>query len=88
MAAQMGVGTFRAYQRRMNRIAATDVDDHPATAVFEVVGCHRDDPHRLLLLGDDRRYYQQALPDGSPIPVDPGDDWLVDRRPRSPQVAA
>ena len=51
----------------------------PVTTVFAVVGEHRDDPDRLLLLGDDGRYYGHRLPDGPTTPVDePDGRWVVD----------
>lgn len=49
-----------------------------AAIVFAVVGQHRADPARLLLLGDDGRHYgYQAA--GHTAPVTPGHDWLLDR---------
>lgn len=59
------------------------------TNIFVVVGEHRDDPVRLLLLGADGRYYDQTLPSGRPVPADPADAWIVDREaPRVEDVAA
>lgn len=49
------------------------------TNVFAVVGEHRAEPDRLLLLGDDGRYYAFAA-DGRPAEVDPGDAWALDDR--------
>jgi hypothetical protein len=46
------------------------------TNVFAVVGEHRAEPERLLLLGDDGRYY--AFADGRPAEVEPGDAWALD----------
>ena len=46
--------------------------------IFSVVGQHRDDPDRLLLLGEDGRHYQYDLPRDATTPVDPTDGWLVD----------
>jgi hypothetical protein len=51
------------------------------TTVFAAVGEHREDPDRLLLLGDDGRYYALALPDGPTTPVEPGEEWVVDEAP-------
>ena len=48
------------------------------TTVFAVVGEHRDDPNRLLLLGDDGRHYGHRLPDGPTTPVEPDGRWVVD----------
>jgi len=47
------------------------------TNVFAVVGEHRAEPERLLLLGDDGRYYAFAA-DGRPAEVEPGDAWSLD----------
>ncbi len=59
------------------------------TNVFAAIGHHRHDPCRLLLLGSDGLRYAQPLPDGEPVPVDPGDDgWVVDEVvPRPDEVA-
>jgi hypothetical protein len=54
------------------------------TSIFVVVGEHRDDPLRLLLLGADGRYYDQTLPSGRPVPADPAGAWIVD--PEAPLV--
>ena len=48
------------------------------TTVFAVVGEHRDDPDRLLLLGEDGRHYEHRLPDGPTTPVEPDDAWTLD----------
>lgn len=51
----------------------------PSTpAVFAVVGEHRANPDRLLLLGDDGRYYAYETADGVPIAVELTPDWVVD----------
>ena len=47
------------------------------TNVFAVVGEHRAEPDRLLLLGDDGRYYAFAA-DGRPIEVEPSGVWRLD----------
>lgn len=49
--------------------------------VFAVVGENRDDPDRLLLLGDDGRHYQYELPAGTTTPVVPDEQWLIDPNP-------
>ncbi len=48
------------------------------TNVFAVVGEHRLEPDRLLLLGDDGHYYAYAAPSGQPTEVDPSDEWKID----------
>jgi hypothetical protein len=47
-------------------------------AVFAVVGEHRVDPARLLLLGDDGRFYTYETDDGVPISVELTPEWVVD----------
>jgi hypothetical protein len=44
--------------------------------VFAVVGEHRTDPDRLLLLGDDGRFYTYET--GVPTAVELTPDWIVD----------
>ncbi|MGI8484812.1 MAG: hypothetical protein ACR2OU_11190 [Thermomicrobiales bacterium] len=43
-----------------------------------VVGEHRSDPLRLLLLGVDGNYYAYALPEGNPKPIELDDGWVVE----------
>ncbi len=47
------------------------------TNVFAVIGQHRAEPDRLLLLGDDGRYYAYT-PDGQLTLADPADAWAID----------
>lgn len=47
------------------------------TNVFAVVGEHRAAPDRLLLLGDDGRYYAFAA-DSRPTEVEPTGAWRLD----------
>ena len=55
------------------------VEPRPVATCFALVGEHRDDPDRLLLLGDDGRYYEYRLPDGQALPAEPdGAEWAVD----------
>lgn len=58
------------------------------TIVFAVIGVHRLDPCRLLLLGADGRYYDQMLPDGHPVEVEPDESWVIDRRRPAPDEIA
>jgi hypothetical protein len=51
----------------------------PMTNVFAVIGQHRAEPDRLLLLGDDGRYYAYS-PDGQLTLADPADGWAIDDR--------
>ena len=49
--------------------------------VFTVVGAHREDPGRLLPLGDDGQHYAYLSPGGGPTRVDPNEDgWVRDPR--------
>jgi hypothetical protein len=50
----------------------------PLPTVFAVVGKHRADPDRLLLRGDDGRYYAYETDDGAPIAVELSPEWVVD----------
>lgn len=47
------------------------------TNIFAVVGEHRREPERLLLLGEDGRYYAYRA-DGAPMQVEPGGAWNLD----------
>ena len=51
------------------------------TTVLAVVGEHREDPNRLLLLGADGQLYGLALPDGTTASVEPDEAWVVDGDP-------
>ena len=57
------------------------------TNVFAVVGQHRAEPSRLLLLGEDGRYYAYAA-DGRPTAVEPNAAWLLDADGVSGEPAA
>ncbi|HEY7036635.1 MAG TPA: hypothetical protein VH482_35235 [Thermomicrobiales bacterium] len=57
---------------------AADVFLFSTPAVFSVVGEHRTDPDRLLLLGDDGRFYTYESDDAIPIAVELTPDWIVD----------
>ena len=49
---------------------------------FDLIGEHRDDPDRLLLLGEDGRYYAMRLPDGATVPTEPeAGEWAVEPPP-------
>jgi hypothetical protein len=47
------------------------------TNIFAVVGEHRWEPGRLLLLGEDGRYYAYRA-DGAPLEVEPSAAWNLD----------
>ena len=49
-----------------------------ATTVYSVIGEHRLEPHRLLLLGDDGHYYAFAANAAQPTAVQPTDEWQID----------
>ena len=48
------------------------------TNVFAIVGEHREEPGRFLLLGDDGQFYAYAADDGRTIEVEPTDEWELD----------
>ena len=49
------------------------------STVFAVVGAHREDPDRLLLLGDDGRHYACRVPEDPAGPINPDDEeWALD----------
>jgi hypothetical protein len=45
---------------------------------FLVVGEHREDPTRLLLLGADGHYYAYALDGGATTHVEVDEEWSVE----------
>jgi hypothetical protein len=47
-------------------------------AVFAVVGEHHADPDRLLLQGDDGRFYTYQTDDDVPVAVELTPEWVVD----------
>jgi hypothetical protein len=47
------------------------------TNVFAVVGEHRWEPGRLLLLGEDGRYYAYGA-NGTPVEIEPSAAWSLD----------
>ena len=64
-------------------MAATVYPVHPSgvpavTNLFAVVGEHRQEPSRLLLIGDDGHYYAYGAADGQPVEVEPTDEWQLD----------
>ena len=48
------------------------------TNIFAVVGEHRVEPSRLLLVGDDGHFYAYDADDGRPTEVQPSDEWEWD----------
>ncbi len=54
--------------------------DPPVTTVFAVVGEHRDDPGRLLLRGEDGRFYAYGR-GGRLHAVAPDGAWVLDPDP-------
>jgi len=49
------------------------------TNIFAVVGEHRRDPDRLLVIGQDGNTYDYRVPTGQFVPAEPReDDWEVD----------
>ena len=56
------------------------------TNVFAVVGEHRQEPGRFLLIGDDGRFYAYASTESEPIATKPSDEWELDDQPRMPDA--
>jgi hypothetical protein len=52
-----------------------------AATVFSVVGEHRNEPHRLLLLGDDGLLYAFVANLPQPTAVRSTDEWQLDPVP-------
>ena len=48
------------------------------TNVFAVVGEHRREPWRLLLIGDDGHFYAYATDRRQPVEIEPTEDWAID----------
>ena len=51
-----------------------------ATTLFSVVGEHRKEPQRLLLLGDDGHFYAFTANLTKPTMVKPSDEWRIDQQ--------
>jgi hypothetical protein len=45
---------------------------------FRVIGELTENPHHLLLVGDDGQYYAYDLVSGEILPLQPDDSWSVD----------
>jgi hypothetical protein len=45
---------------------------------FQVIGELKDNPHNLLLMGDDGQYYAYDLVSGEILPLQADDSWAVD----------
>lgn len=45
---------------------------------FQVIGELRDNPHHLMLLGDDGQCYAYDITSGEIMPMEPDDSWAVD----------
>ena len=48
------------------------------TNIFAVIGEHRTEPSRLLLIGADGQYYAYATDATEPREVVPSDEWAID----------
>jgi hypothetical protein len=57
---------------RPGESACTDVCD------FQVIGELKDNPHSLLLMGDDGQCYAYDIIEGEITPLDPDDSWAMD----------
>ena len=58
------------------------------TNVFAVVGKHREEPDRLLLVGDDGHFYAYATTDAEPTEVEPSEEWELDGEAAAAAAAA
>lgn len=60
------------------RLRGFSAFDRPT--IYSIVGEHRHDPARLLLLGSDGLHYVMSLLDehGEIEPIDPGSEWSID----------
>ncbi len=84
--ASRGTGIALRGQRVGPAAASTQLSGGPVppssepamTNVFAVVGEHRDEPTRLLLIGDDGRYYAYATDAATPTEVEPTAEWAID----------
>jgi hypothetical protein len=45
---------------------------------YEVIGEHLVDPTRLLVMGEDGRFYALDLHDGATSPAEFSEEWIVD----------
>ena len=68
---------------RTHRLCESTLQSSSLTcAVSDRVASTGDDPDRLLLLGDDGRYYAYHLPNGAALPTEPEEgEWAVDPAP-------
>lgn len=72
---------LRNRRSRAGKSACTDVCD------FQVIGELRDNPHALLLMGDDGQCYAYDIIDGEITPLEPDDSWAVDTSlAKSPRI--
>jgi hypothetical protein len=51
------------------------------TTIFAVIGENRNDPDRLLVMGDDGHHYAYQVSDGTTAPVELTPDWALDPNP-------
>jgi hypothetical protein len=54
------------------------LDPSPPPTELAVIGEHKHDPERLLLLGADGHYYAYSLPDDTTAPIEPDDTWSIE----------
>jgi len=79
MTSTAGVAPVAGASFVLDRALSRTVRSVPmATTVFSVVGEHRTQPSRLLLLGEDGQFYAFAASAGQPTAVQPSDEWELD----------
>jgi hypothetical protein len=72
----------RSPRAKPSKCGQSDVCD------FLVIGELKDNPHQLLLMGDDGLCYAYNLATGDIATLDPDDSWSVDTSlPTSPRTA-
>lgn len=62
------------------RLSGTTAHEQPTPTIYRIVGEHRADPARLLVLGVDGLYYALTLYEGRTrtMSIVPDEDWIVD----------
>ena len=55
------------------------MSDAPSDSIdFQVIGELKGDPNHLLLLGDDRHWYDFEIVSGAITRIEPSDAWAID----------
>jgi hypothetical protein len=70
--------TVVAREEAARRQGGKDGGTMATTNVFAVIGEHREQPEKLLLLGGDGRFYTYVSAKGPPVQVEPTEEWELD----------